>query len=76
MQLMVCLCSIIVAIISFIVVFLIVRDRKSFVYYLLPIFMDMVIIIALYTKEIAVFGILGILGLIPMIKLFFKNNQK
>ena len=76
MQLMLYLCSFIVAVMSFIVVYVIVREKKSIIHYVVPIYMDMVVIVALYTEEIVFFGLLGIFGLLPMIKLFAKGRHK
>lgn len=59
--------SVIVAIISFMMVFVIIRGKKSFVHFIIPVYMNCVIIIALYTKELGVFGLLGVLGSIPII---------
>lgn len=38
------------------------------------IYMDLVILLVLYTQEIAYFGLLGVLGLIPLF-LFLRNAK-
>lgn len=75
MQYIIYLLSVLIAVMSFMVVFYIVKEKKKYINYLLPIYMDMVIIIALYTKQLSSFGLLGILAIIPLVKLFVKKQE-
>lgn len=67
------ICSAIVAIMSFIVTYCIIKDRKSLMYFLMPVFMDIIVILAIFTENIAIFGILGVFGVIPFVKKYAKK---
>lgn len=70
------LLCILVSILSFIAVLAIVQSKKSFLHFAIPMYMNMVVILTLYTKEVVSLGMLGILGVIPVCMKYKKNCKK
>lgn len=63
------------AVLSFFITYLIVKERSARLYFIVPIYINIVIIVALYTKAISSFGLLGILGFTPLCIKIKKRRQ-
>jgi hypothetical protein len=67
------LLCVIVATISFVFVYVTIKEKKKMYWMIIPIFMNMVIICVLMTQKISCFGILGILGVFSLLNIKKKN---
>lgn len=63
-----------VAVLSFVCIYAMIKEKQKWFWLILPVYMDLVILLVLYTQEIAYFGLLGVLGLIPLF-LFLRNAK-
>lgn len=66
--------SIIVFIISMFILYVIVKEKKSYKYLFIPAYMVVVVVIALWTQILGSFGLLGFLGLVPFVKLYWGKE--
>ena len=66
--------SIIVFIISMFILYVIVKEKKSYKYLFIPVYMVVVVSIALWTQKLGSFGLLGFLGLVPFVKLYLGKK--
>ena len=67
--------SIVVVVVSIVMLYIIVKEKKSYKNIIIPIYMDMMVAIALYTQELGSFGLLGLLGLVPFVKLYWGKKE-
>lgn len=66
-----CLC---IAVVSFVCIYTIIKDKKKKIWIVLPVYMELIIILVLCTQQLVYFGLLGIIGVIPLIKIE-KNSD-
>jgi len=63
------------ALCSFGIVFLFIKEKKSPFLMIMPVYINIVIILVIYTQKISLFGLYGIFGIVPLImRLKRKNN--
>lgn len=66
--------SIIFFIMSMVIAYIVIKQKKSYKYLLISIYIDIVVVVALCTMNLGSFGLLGFLGLVPFIKLYWGKR--
>lgn len=75
MRFIVYLNSIVVFLISIVIAYVVIKEKKPYKYLFVSMYMDIVVVIALYTLKIGSFGLLGFLGLVPFVKLYWGEKD-
>lgn len=76
MNVLIYVLCVIVAGISFIWTYVIVKEKSKMIWIIFPTFMNIIIILVLYTQKIIYFGLLGVMGVIPIILNIKKSLKK
>ena len=69
------LLSFISSILAFFVIYNIIAKKSPKKYFLLAIYIELIVILALLIQDIAIFGLMGLMGIIPLI-ISNKNSKR